>query len=384
MPHLYVSPSSLLPEGGFTHDQTTVHLFPAGEGTDPLFIKGRVLNDRVRLSLLTTGLDLILNRHKRALIQFARRYDMDILKSNLGKFLKDEKGLAYLLGERGLLDFDWGSPRPKCLEIGSGNGIFLNRMARKNPETLFLGTEINGFVLKKALSGAAKHSLKNLWYLKKNALYLLRYFVPEGALDALYIHFPDPWFKKRHHKRKIVNPHSLETFARALRSGGRLYFATDDPAYASWAETHFNLSPFFALENHEFSGRPKFHTKYERKWLMEGKKIHSFCLRRNETPPSPRDRDPLVTAFSVPAPYPLSSGTTLQAGDFTVVFRDVYRGKSGDILDSIVHLNCVTWFVLFTWRQGILHYNPDLNRTFLSRQAKEALADLLSRYTPRL
>lgn len=378
MPHLYiVSPGIDLLTEGFIHDQRDERLFRVNEADETLFIKYRALCGTVRLSLLTTNLDLILNRHKRSLIKFARRINADIIRSNLGSYLRDEKGLNCFWGERDLCRFDWEISMPKCLEIGSGNGGFLNRLAQENPDTFFLGTEINGFVLKKALRGADALSLKNIRYLKKNAEQLLYYLVPGSVLDAIYINFPDPWFKKRHQKRKLINQESVRTFAKVLKPGGNLFFTTDDSDYVLWCEEHFRQTPFFYMKSHDILNSPRFHTKYERKWLSEGKIVHALTFKRDETQDPNVPHEFLVESFSVPVPERVSSGTILKRGKFTVVFRDVYRGTSEDVIDTVISLGRFTWFVLFTWEAGWLHYSAELNRKFLVRQVKDYLARML-------
>ncbi len=377
MPHLYIkTPQTHLIES-WKHDHRNVKLVRVQENGEILFIKFKALDGIIRISLLPTNITLILNRHKRILMNFARCLNANILKSNLGEFGEDEKGLETLLDEKRLLVFNWHKPVPKYLEIGSGNGTFLIKMARENPGALYFGTEINGFVLKKALRSASKFSLNNVYYLKKDAEYLLRFFIPNNTLDAIYINFPDPWFKKRHEKRKIISPHAIETFAKALKSGGMLFFTTDDLEYATRTEELFYASPFFTLKKREISGLPRFHTKYERKWLAKGKVIYTFIFQRNENPLHNRNPDYLLESFTVPVRGRLSSGTIMKRDNFTAVFRDVYRGEMEDIINAIISHGRFTWFVLFTWQKGTLHYSPDLNHKFLTRQVKEKLERLL-------
>ncbi len=379
MPHLYLTPPVNNPTGvGFVNDERTIRLFRVEEEGENLFIKYQASPGTVRISLLKSNLDVILNRHKRALVKFARRLGADIIQANLGSYLRDEKGLECLWREEDIYRFDWQRPAVRVLEVGSGNGGFLNRMAEENPDAFFLGAEINGFVLKKALRAASERSLRNIRYMKKNAELLLKYFIPEGALDAIYINFPDPWFKKRHHKRKLINPESVRLFARALKKGGTLFFTSDDPDYVTWCVDHFQTVPYFRLNGWETSVSPRFYTKYERKWLSEGKDIHALAFQRESLPVAEAVADRLGESFTLPAPHRLQGGVTLKEGELTVVFRDVYRSEGEDIIDTIVSLGRLTWMVVFTWESGELRYSHDLNHKYLPLQMKDYLARLLS------
>ncbi len=375
MPHLYVAPLKI-PERHWCHDQRDSKLFRAMDGEETFFIRLDPSGKMIRLSLLTTNIDLLLNRHKRILYNFARRMNAEILKSNLGNFLKDERGLFNLWNEKKIASFDWNTPSPKHLEIGSGNGMFLNAQAKRNPHCVFIGTEINGFVLKKALRTAATGSLSNVFYLRKEARYLLRYLIPENILDAIHIYFPDPWSKTRHHKRKLIQPTTIENFARCLKHGGSIFFTSDDVEYATEAKELFEKSPCFNLKTYEMTTSPKIYTKYEKKWITEGRIIYSLSLQRNDFPSPPSSSDTIIESFTLLAPHRLKSDTIFQKDDFTVIFRDVYRGEDEDLIDAIVTLGRTIWFVLFSWREGKLHFSSELNQKFLSRRVETLLRHL--------
>lgn len=378
VPHLYVIPPQKPLAGTWKHDYRDVELIYVQESGHSYFVKIKKLGSTWRISLLTTPIDLILNHHKRLLLKVAEQLGSRITKSNLGKYLKEERGLKYLLSEKELLGFKWHTPVPKHLEIGSGNGAFLNKLAGENPDYLYLGTEINGFVIKKALRKAEKSSPGNIYFLKKNAEYLLNYFIPERCLDAIYINFPDPWVKKRHKKRKFINDISIGNFAKTLKPGGPLTFATDDAAYAKQTKQSLCATPFFKLKEEIVSAKPQLNTKYEKRWLSEGKNIYSLTFLRTNTTFRGRDTDPMIKSFRVHAQNRFSSGFLVKEGKFTVIFKDVYRGEKNDLIDTVITLGRFTWFVLFTYKDGYLHYSPELNHKFLTHRVKEYLERLLS------
>ena len=377
MPHLILRCSSPQTRAGWKHDQRDIQLIPRRENGETLFVKLKKSGSETQISLLTTPLDLILNRHKRTLQNFARTLRGPIIKTNLGRFLKDEKGLAYLWNEEQLASLNWHDPRPRILEIGSGNGSFLHALAGQSPKSLYVGTEINGFILKKALRAAENLPLNNVIYLKKDATYLLDLLIPEGSLDTIHIHFPDPWLKKRHHKRRLINPRTLPAFGKALKTGGTLHFTTDDPTYATEVQKLLRASPFFSLKECGTTVAPRIRTKYERKWLAEGRAIHTFIFQRTSRPLLTPLSEQLIRDFAVPARIRPRSGMVLREGPFTLVFQDVYRGSGNDIIDAVVSHRSHTWFVLFTWESGVLRFSREHNHRFLTSGVKRHIETLL-------
>jgi len=377
MPHLILAcpPSPL--KDAWTHDRRKIQLVRIDEGEETLFIKWNPADAMVRMSLLTTNIDLILNRHKRALQNYARQTGAEIVKSNLGRFLRDEKGGFYLWDEKRFLHLDWAEIRPKILEIGSGNGSLIIRMARKTPETLYIGTEINGFVLKKALRSAANQQLKNILFLKKEASLLLDFFIPQAALEAIHVHFPDPWIKKRHQKRRLIHARNLASFAKVLKREGTFHFTTDDPSYAEETRKFFDASPYFTRVKETTTASPMIHTKYERKWLAEGKPIHALIYRRTPAMLQEEFTDRLIPSFAVPADTRPVTGKLYKKRSFTLVFKDVYRGRGYDIIDAVVRHGYHTWFVIFIWSEGFLHYSSELNHKFLTHEVKRNIEALL-------
>jgi tRNA (guanine-N7-)-methyltransferase len=122
------------------------------------------------------------------------------------------------------------SDRPLLLDVGSARGRFLLRMAEAEPMWNYLGVEIREPLVDEANRIACEHGLTNLHYAFCNAMLWLDRLVeaiPEGILQAVTIQFPDPWFKKKHAKRRMVNDEMVETIARHLAPGGRVFVQTD-------------------------------------------------------------------------------------------------------------------------------------------------------------
>ena len=117
------------------------------------------------------------------------------------------------------------------IEVGSGKGLFLATAAEKNPERLFLGIEIAGRYTRYIAYQLACMRLANARAIHGDAEVFFRDFVLPDQLSAVHIYFPDPWWKRRHRKRRVVNQDFLGQVTRTLKPGGRLHFWTDVEEY---------------------------------------------------------------------------------------------------------------------------------------------------------
>jgi len=126
----------------------------------------------------------------------------------------------------------FGRRAPLAVEIGFGSGDHLLASAQARPDTDFIGIEVHRPGAGRVLQQADKLGLNNLRVVCADAVEILRERLPEGAVDEVVIFFPDPWPKKRHQKRRLIQPAFVAGLARALRPGGRLRLATDWADYA--------------------------------------------------------------------------------------------------------------------------------------------------------
>ena len=126
----------------------------------------------------------------------------------------------------------FGRRAPLVVEIGFGSGDHLLASAQARPDTDFIGIEVHRPGAGRVLQQADKLGLGNLRVLCADAVEILRERLPEGSVDEVVIFFPDPWPKKRHQKRRLIQPAFVAVLARALRPGGRLRLATDWADYA--------------------------------------------------------------------------------------------------------------------------------------------------------
>ncbi len=181
-------------------------------------------------------------------------------------------------------DTVFGRRAQRVLEIGFGNGETLVQQAASDPQRDYLGVEVHRPGVGHCLLAAAKVDLQNLKVIVHDAVEVLREQVPEGALHRVNIYFPDPWPKKRHHKRRLLQPAFLELVAARLAPGGTLRIATDWSPYAEHIDEVVAASADLrVLERREHAGdapldRPV--TKFERRGLRQGHRIVDWNIAR--------------------------------------------------------------------------------------------------------
>lgn len=125
----------------------------------------------------------------------------------------------------------FGRRGPLEVEVGSGKGLFLRSAAARWPNRDFLGIEVSGKYARFAAAGLAKRELNNACVVHGDALRLFNEWMPDDGLVAVHVYFPDPWWKKRHKKRRVMRESFLRDVQRSLAPGGTLHFWTDVEEY---------------------------------------------------------------------------------------------------------------------------------------------------------
>lgn len=148
-----------------------------------------------------------------------------------------------------LLDLDalFGRSAPRVVEIGFGNGENLAALAAAHPERDYLGIEVHRAGVGRLMLAAETGQLTNVRIACHDAVEVLEHQLPRDSLDEMLILFPDPWHKKRHHKRRLVQPPFIELAVSRLKQGGVLRLATDWEPYAVQMLEVLSANP--ALEN---------------------------------------------------------------------------------------------------------------------------------------
>jgi tRNA (guanine-N7-)-methyltransferase len=179
---------------------------------------------------------------------------------------------------------DVAEPLPLVVEVGFGRGEFLLALAAERPERAFLGVEYSGKRVLKMARRVARSGLANLRLIQARGEDVVQDLLAPGSVETFWINFPDPWPKKRHHRRRLIQPALASALALRLVPGGLLQVATDDVDYAEWIAQVLAAEPL--LENvlapepfaREVSGRKA--TAYELEWRAEGRPLHFFTYRR--------------------------------------------------------------------------------------------------------
>lgn len=177
----------------------------------------------------------------------------------------------------------FGNDNPVELEIGIGKGTFLTDQAKGRPHTNFLGLEYARWFWRYASDRLRRNGCVNARTVCAEAGFFLREYVPDAALAAVHIYFPDPWPKKRHNKRRLIQPHFVLELYRTLRIGGRLQIVTDHDDYFRQIQEVVAASPLKIIEytrpgsaaSGEFVG-----SNFERKYRREGRPFNALAAIR--------------------------------------------------------------------------------------------------------
>ena len=172
------------------------------------------------------------------------------------------------------------SPRyaPLVLEIGSGMGETTIAIAKEFPDVDFIAVEVHGPGVGSLLNAIEHERLTNVRVIRHDALEVLEQMVRDASLLAIHLFFPDPWPKKRHHKRRLVQPDTASLMARKLMPGGTLHAATDWPDYAEQMAAVFGAEPLLKSATSGFAARPV--TKFASRGERLGHPIRDLYFRR--------------------------------------------------------------------------------------------------------
>jgi tRNA (guanine-N7-)-methyltransferase len=172
----------------------------------------------------------------------------------------------------------FGRVAPLVLEIGSGMGETTIEIAKARPDADFLAVEVHGPGVGSLLNRIEMENLANIRVLRHDALDVLEHMIADGALAAIHLFFPDPWPKKRHHKRRMVQPEFAALAARKLAPGGVLHAATDWPDYAEQMNEVFSKETLLEPAAAGFAARPV--TKFESRGRRLGHPVRDLVFHR--------------------------------------------------------------------------------------------------------
>ncbi|MBW5291263.1 MAG: tRNA (guanine46-N7-)-methyltransferase [Candidatus Ruthia sp. Asou_11_S2] len=173
------------------------------------------------------------------------------------------------------------------LEVGFGNGDSLLEMAIKTPDRNFLGIEVYEAGIGRLINEAHKHQLSNLKIIKEDAVEVLTNHIEDDSFNRFQLFFPDPWHKKKHHKRRIVQTDFLDLLSRKIIKGGKVHMATDWEHYATAMMDTLENHPYFKNTQNDliYSPRPEYRpiTKFERRGRRLGHGVWDLIFINEKT-----------------------------------------------------------------------------------------------------
>jgi len=190
-------------------------------------------------------------------------------------------GIPY---QENLLDLDavFGRSAPKILEIGFGMGDSTASIAAAHPQNDYLGIEVHGPGVGSLLNQIEALGLTNLRVIQHDAVEVLKHMIAPASLDGVHIFFPDPWHKKKHHKRRLIQPELVALLCEKLKDGGYLHAATDWQEYAEHILAVLTAEPRLANTAADYAPKPDYRplTKFEQRGIKLGHGVWDIVFRK--------------------------------------------------------------------------------------------------------
>ena len=176
----------------------------------------------------------------------------------------------------------FGNTNPIIVEIGFGMGDATAEIARQNPDINYLGIEVHKPGVGKLLGQIKKLELKNLYIIEHDALEVLENMIGDNSINGFHIFFPDPWPKKRHHKRRMIQRPRTNLMAQKLAPEGYLYFVTDITDYAEFALEELTLTKGLKNKYEKFAPAQKWRTqtKFEKNGMDADRQITELLFEK--------------------------------------------------------------------------------------------------------
>jgi len=195
-------------------------------------------------------------------------------------------GTYGLVALSGAIDFSktFGRNAPTVLEIGFGTGETLHEMAKNHPEWNFIGIEVYRPGVAALLAKLKIEPIDNIRIFAEDANTVIQKCIPDNSLEKILIFFPDPWPKRRHFKRRIINENFIKLIQHKLKAQGILHIATDWEDYATHTLAVMQNQPGFVnlADNNQFVLRPSYRplTKFEQRGIRHGHQIFDLMFQK--------------------------------------------------------------------------------------------------------
>ncbi|AEJ19625.1 tRNA (guanosine(46)-N7)-methyltransferase TrmB [Gracilinema caldarium] len=189
--------------------------------------------------------------------------------------------------EKRLLDLNtlFKNPNPVVIEIGFGMGSATAQLAEQNPHINYLGIEVHRPGVGKLLWEIEQRGLTNIRIVEHDAVEVLQDMLAPESVDAFHVFFPDPWPKKRHHKRRLIKRPFTDLLVSRMKPGAYFYMATDWVDYGRWALAELSATPGLENPYDGFAPQQKWRplTKFEKKGLDKAHKVSEIYMVRSQT-----------------------------------------------------------------------------------------------------
>ena len=175
-----------------------------------------------------------------------------------------------------------GSTKPKILEIGFGMGETTAKIAALRPNEDFLAIEVHPPGVGALLKLIGENQLTNLRLIRHDAVEVIDQMLADDLLDGVHIYFPDPWHKKRHHKRRLIQADFVKLLCAKIKPGGYLHVATDWQVYATWVLEVLQAEPILKNTAQEYAEKPAYRplTKFENRGIKLGHGVWDLVFSR--------------------------------------------------------------------------------------------------------
>ncbi len=169
------------------------------------------------------------------------------------------------------------------VEIGFGRGDFIVKIAKEHLEKNFLGIELSGISVEKLLKRVEKEGLKNVYCTRIDAYWGFYLLFEDNYVENIYMNYPDPWFKKKHHKRRLTTPERLYIFSKKLKLNGEIRIRSDNYEFIEFTKENAKFLECFEIEEGILDVKEPL-TKYESKWLSMGRTLYKLVLKKVKEP----------------------------------------------------------------------------------------------------
>ncbi|NPB08036.1 MAG: tRNA (guanosine(46)-N7)-methyltransferase TrmB [Aquificae bacterium] len=170
------------------------------------------------------------------------------------------------------------------VEIGFGRGDFIVKLAKENPDKNFLGMELSAISVEKLLRRVERERLKNVYCVHIDAYWGFYLLFEDNYLERIYMNYPDPWFKKRHHRRRLTTPERLYMFTRKLKKDREIRIRSDNREFLDFTKEVAGSFGCFEIRERKLTVKEPL-TKYESKWLSMGRELYELVLIKRAEPP---------------------------------------------------------------------------------------------------